>query len=563
MAIMLPEMPKSFKAESLENVMFESLSRLSDDYYVLHSLSISTVTNNVFYESETDFVVFNPAKGILCIEAKAGNVKYKDGKWRYGSGKPMSHDGPYLQAAGNKWKLKKYIEKSMLKSLLPRCKMHSAVWFPSITKEQLNSINFPTEVEKSITLIKDDLEDPTLTIEKIFEIDIPNHVNSSLTEEEGRRLINSVFCPAFNLFPTAKTKNELKEFIFNRLLKEQVNILNYLVDQKTALINGAAGTGKTMIAIEKAKRNAESGDKVLFLCYNNMLKEFLSKNYQHDNVSYYTIDGLACKVLKSSLADYEKFEEILFGHLVRKDFPYDHIIIDEGQDFGKESIEESTIIETLKAIIDENDRGSFYIFYDKLQMVQSAKLPDYIVEADCKLTLYKNCRNTTKIAETSMSPLEKKKAIMADFSISGDNPEIHFVDDKTDLISYINNLKNRYFTDNITVLTCLTEDKSRVNTNQEGKIKINFKFTTCRKFKGLEADTIIMVDIDKSTFIEDSLLFYVGSSRAKSNLCIITSMNENDAIEILNLKFEIEFKRKNARKRLAAAMGAVAVIVEE
>lgn len=562
MAIMLPEKPKTFKAESLEDVMFESLSKLSDDYYVFHSLSISTVSNNVFYESETDFVVFNPSKGILSIEAKAGNVKFEDGEWRYGSGKPMSHDGPYLQAAGNKWKLKKYIEASTLSSILNKCKLQSAVWFPSITKEKLNSIDFPTEGEKSITLIKDDLEDPTETIERIFELDIPNHVKTLLTEEEGRRLVNRVLCPSFNLFPTVKTKNELKEFIFNRLLKEQVNILNYLVDQKTALINGAAGTGKTMIAIEKAKRNAEDGEKVLFLCYNSLLKEFLSTNYPYNNVSYYTIDGLACKFLKSPIVDYDKFEELLVGHMVRKDFPYDHIIIDEGQDFGKENIEESSIIETLKAIIGDSDQGSFYIFYDKLQRVQNNKLPNYIVEADCKLTLYKNCRNTTKIAETSMSPLEKKKAIMADFSIAGENPELHFVDYNIDIISYINDLKNRYETEDITVLTTLTEGKSKIKVNHGKNTKLKFPFTTCRKFKGLESDTIIMVDVDKETFIEDSLLFYVGSSRAKSNLCIITSMDEDNAREILDIKFGIKFKRKNARKRLAAAMGAIAVIVE-
>ena len=62
------------------------------------------------YESETDFVIFNPKKGILCVEAKAGNVKYEEGKWKYGSDILMSHDGPFHQASNNKWKLSKYIK---------------------------------------------------------------------------------------------------------------------------------------------------------------------------------------------------------------------------------------------------------------------------------------------------------------------------------------------------------------------------------------------------------------------------------------------------------------------
>ena len=67
------------------------------------------------YESETDFVIFNPKKGILCVEAKAGNVKYEEGKWKYGSDILMSHDGPFHQASNNKWKLSKYIKEKRVR----------------------------------------------------------------------------------------------------------------------------------------------------------------------------------------------------------------------------------------------------------------------------------------------------------------------------------------------------------------------------------------------------------------------------------------------------------------
>ena len=57
----------------------------------------------------------------------------------------------------------------------------------------------------------------------------------------------------------------------NQLLREQYKLLDFLEDQDTAVINGAAGTGKTMLAIEKARRHSIEGEKVLFLCYNRML----------------------------------------------------------------------------------------------------------------------------------------------------------------------------------------------------------------------------------------------------------------------------------------------------
>ena len=95
MATMIPDKPREFEANSLEDIMFDELANLPREYYVFHSFSIVSVTDSILYESETDFVVFHPEKGLLCIEAKAGQINYVDGYWRYGSGGIMSHDGPY------------------------------------------------------------------------------------------------------------------------------------------------------------------------------------------------------------------------------------------------------------------------------------------------------------------------------------------------------------------------------------------------------------------------------------------------------------------------------------
>ena len=75
MAIMHPEKPANFDPHSREDLMFEALKELSDEYYVFHSFAIVNVVDMKMYESETDFVIFHPKKGIMCIEAKAGQVK--------------------------------------------------------------------------------------------------------------------------------------------------------------------------------------------------------------------------------------------------------------------------------------------------------------------------------------------------------------------------------------------------------------------------------------------------------------------------------------------------------
>ena len=121
----------------------------------------------------------------------------------------------------------------------------------------------------------------------------------------------------------------------------------------------------------------------------------------HENIDYYTISGYACKLCDSSTPNYEKMQARLEEMYVFGTFPYDHIVIDEGQDFGIEDVEEAAVIETLKSIIEDtkNDTSSFYIFYDKLQLVHSSRVPKYIEAADCKLTLYRNCRKQTVLQE--------------------------------------------------------------------------------------------------------------------------------------------------------------------
>ena len=79
MANMIPNTPKKFAPGSLEDVMFKSLEDLPEEYYVFHSFSLLTLDGNTICESETDFVIYSRQKGIICLEAKAGHVKYVNG----------------------------------------------------------------------------------------------------------------------------------------------------------------------------------------------------------------------------------------------------------------------------------------------------------------------------------------------------------------------------------------------------------------------------------------------------------------------------------------------------
>ena len=91
MAVMIPAKPVDVPEGSREDEMFFALSGLPDEYYVFHSFVLITNTEGVLRESETDFVIFHPSKGIICLEAKAGHVYCDNGTWYYGSGGLMKH----------------------------------------------------------------------------------------------------------------------------------------------------------------------------------------------------------------------------------------------------------------------------------------------------------------------------------------------------------------------------------------------------------------------------------------------------------------------------------------
>lgn len=569
MAIMIPETPREFKPESLEGEMFAALETLPDSYYVVHSFKIINVgDDNQIRESETDFVIFNREKGLISLEAKAGRgICYVNGEWRYTSGKVMSHDGPYNQAANGKFKIRELLKESKMSGILDRCKLLHAVWFPSIDNAHLKSMTFPQEADRNITLTKEALYDPKTFIDRIFEINTYYNkhpiTETNISEAESNELIRNYFCPAFEVFPSATFSSDLKKLAFHRLLREQANILNFLEDQQVAAINGAAGTGKTMIAVEKAQRNAAAGDNVLFLCYNVMLCDYLEENYHHVNIDYMTINKLAVKMTGAN--DFTKLSKKLNDMYGLDIFPYKHIIVDEGQDFGKEEIEEGDILEQLRALVE--DKGTFYVFYDKLQLIQSDKLPAFLENADCRVSLYRNCRNTENIATTSLRPISDRKPKLRDGAVKGAPANMYFCNDKADAVKKLDEVLSLYkgsLHNEVAILTVATENNSILTgLAKDGKYAGKYRFTTCRKFKGLEADVIILIDIDKDTFDPENVLrFYVGTSRARLNLEMISILTDEDCKAVLEDKMQYQGKIRKPKRDLATALNAKAILLE-
>ena len=564
MARMIPDAPRDFAPSSLEGVMFEGLSRLSDEYYVFHSFRIVSVKDGVIRESETDFVVFHPQKGVLCLEAKAGRVSYSGGRWYYGSGIEMRHGGPFEQARSNMRRLMQLFDDKGLRDAARHCKFLHAVWFPSVSRQDFGKVNLPSDANAETVMLKEDVFDPSESIERIFSLSVPTNAVTNLSKEQERLVINRVLSPSFDLFVSCTLDIDLGKHVFRRMIEEQARIIDFLEDQPSAAINGAAGTGKTVLAIEKAQRSTLLGERVLFLCYNRYLRDYLAREYGNELIDFYTIDGLATSLLGSADGGLPLLEDKLSELFIEDGFPYTHVIVDEGQDFGQERYEESGVLEALSDIVLSKPNGTFYIFYDRMQLVQSDNLPKCIVEADCRVTLRKNCRNTENIAITSMSSLGlDRRPQMREGLVKGELSRIFFADDGEEALNavrkaYEDCIDHGY--SDIVVLTCGAMDKSSLIERIDGEfLKLGERrvpFTTCRRFKGLEADAVILVDVTKESLVgKGKLLFYVGASRARLKLEIVAQLSDEECMQV-----SADLGKHSARrpkKTLATALNAM------
>ena len=537
MAKIIPEKVYYFNTSYGEKLVYESLKKLSDDYTVFYSVlwQQKERRNENIVWGESDFTIFHPKKGILVIEVKSGGISYRNGEWRQtrlDNNQTKSIRDPLIQANKSKYRFISAINDVI--GINQFCSIESVVWFPSVLNAIKNN-ELPLSYNRAMIFTQEDLQNPENAINNAYRY--YNTEKRTKLDGEAKKRIISVLAPEFDLIEKVDSEKQEKDYAFLRLTREQSTLLDYLVEQRKVCIQGSAGTGKTLIAIEEAKRLASDGRKILFLCFNHFLYKYLKNNFENKNIDFYNLHTLLFKY--SGRYDI-KNEEI--GTLLKKyenKFNYDDVIIDEAQDFNSDTIE-------FYSSITEKCNGKFFVFYDKKQLLFQRENSKWIENAECKLVLSKNCRNTQQIAITSNNIIDTY-TYLNDNAIQGEMPTLNFVDNSEEAINKVKELiikyKNEGFENkDITILTLESEDKSilngynyidnnRIVSEIDGR---NIVFTTSKKFKGLESNAIIVIDIKRDSFIDEEKRrnLYVASSRAKQKLGLIFECNDED-IDIL------------------------------
>lgn len=467
------------------------------------------------------------------MEVKGGEIHYRDGVFRqiniltreeYILDQRKKND-PLSQAIDGAYHYRTLFD-SIEYDFANRFPIETAVWFSGcVVGEKIDS--FPIayrEISKAI------LDATAFQIGQQTIYDIYSFYNTqgktSITDEEFDKALKLI-AQDFDLVVAPGIRINSLDNTFIKLTDEQIGLLDYISEQNSATIQGAAGTGKTIIAKEAARRFAMDGHKVLFLCFNKYLRAELSHRYMIDNVDYQNIHSLIRKYTNEDIFSTTDARVRGLLNVDWRKIDYDDIVIDEAQDFEDEEIV------YLKELM-ERKKGRFLVFYDKNQIVQNKSISKWINESECRLILTKNCRNTYEIAITAYNVIDVELNQKLTMVRGGDTTVLFVNEDPLDRLETLINYyvaQCEYGCGDICLLTLKKEENSILrDVNWLGRFCVSRErndssifFTTARRFKGLESRVVIVIDIDETAFSNDETkrVFYVACSRATQRLTII------------------------------------------
>jgi DNA helicase IV len=329
------------------------------------------------------------------------------------------------------------------------------------------------------------------------------------------------------------------------------------------VFSGPAGTGKTVLAIEAARRSRAAGNRVLFLCYNRLLGHHLETETTaiqpevtvgtlHKHMLAVTGTNLYGKT-PSSYFWQEEFPKKAIDRLLddtTENYLYDEIIVDETQDLLRNNYLDFIDL-SLKGGLSAG-KWKFFGDFEK-QAIYGSNAEISISEAIStrlgnppQYTLRVNCRNTPRIATLvhllgDLNP-EYSKILRPD---DGVEPEIIYYtgekDQKQCLLQTVKKLKQEGFVNSdIAVLSPKAPEKAITNmvSTSSGVEFAGFDHASKKQigcgsihaFKGMESLAIIVTDVETITGEQAASLFYIAMTRALHRLYILAHSNVKDVV---------------------------------
>ena len=508
---------------------------LDDGWEIFHSIGVMLRDHAEGAQAgEIDLVLCHPERGIVCLEVKGQGVECQGGQWyRKRNGRREKAKDPFEQAVGHAAALKRILRAADPRRGADLFVAH-AIAFPRTT---VHGLVLPHNAPAEILLDRTDLTDPAPAIDRLLAFHAGARDKRRMPGQDGAALVRETLAP--DVLITRRLVDDLLDYESELILltAEESRLLRRMASDPRMVITGCAGSGKTMLAVEHARRLAGEGKRVLFVCFNRRLRDHLRKRERCEGVTYQNFHGLCtwlAQRAKVALPDHGDGEtpqsywdvtlpEALVEAAAKLDESWDALIVDEAQDL------EPAWFDALTSVLADPDTAPIWLFMDDNQNVFAKRFEAPPQFRPFELTV--NCRNTQKIHAVVMSKYKGSVVPEAGGPV-GIEPEIHHTADD---IATVGRLLDRLTgpdgvpAQDIVVLSSHGETNSRVLPDVTGRCTLaldpegpdQVRFCSIRGFKGLESPVVVLCelgDLDEKTM--DAQL-YVGLSRARTHAIIV------------------------------------------
>ncbi len=505
--------------------MWEALlAQLPSDAVLFHGLRLSDHKQ----DREADVVVALPGLGIAVLEVKGGQIGLSDGVWTQSSGTFTKSVNPVEQARTCRY---------MLRSFLSNHPGWSHGW-PRLA----HLVVFPfTDVPDGFKstecprwMIVDRGDVPQIVDRVVAALHSATDQPDPPTRDQVEDLVE---CLAGRLLPQRDliAAAEEREQQCDLLTAQQGKVLDLVRLLSRVEVRGGAGSGKTWLAVEQARRLTAEGKRVGLLCYSRGLATYLQRRVEGLKASQRpayvgTFHGLGVDWLgvpPGSDDDSPYWEQQLptaMAELAVKRPAadrFDAFVVDEGQDFA------DAWWPALLAALRDPDGSGLYVFADEGQRIfaRQGRPPVQLVP----IALDENLRNTRPIAQTfgSLAPTQMRYR-------GGDGVPVRFVPCATDSAVEVASdeavalLDDGWAPQHVALLTTGRRHPMQVEQQSHGQAAYWQSYWTgddlfyghVLGFKGLERPAVVLAvngfrDADRAPE-----MLYVGLSRARDLLVV-------------------------------------------
>lgn len=405
-----PHFAGSPSGASAEHAVWAALrDTLPEDAALFANLGILDGTR----EHELDLLVAWPNLGLAVIETKSGHIERRDGAWYQGRPPNVHRIDPVRQAQDARHALTRWLAANGAPDVA-RARIVHLVAFPHTA---VPADWHAPDAPRALVLDRHDLADAADRVRVAIEQHGGGHAPLTSTDADVLVALLTAPLPAHTdaLARTEQLADDLADDLahdiaehterIDRLTRDQAALLaGALRYQHRLRVVGAAGSGKTFLALETARRRARAGERVALLCYSRGLGRYLERT----TASWPAAERPAFVGLFHELPiawgaapgdetdpdDWERRLPLDLGRLAdeRPDAEkFDAVVVDEAQDFG--ALWWPALLRCLR----DPERGGVVVFGDEAQHVFAR---DGVVPLDTPpIQLDENVRSTKPIAQ--------------------------------------------------------------------------------------------------------------------------------------------------------------------